>query len=193
MKRKIALLLLIVFAIIQFSAIGSRILKYENILETGKVWKLEVKPVDPYDVLRGRFVRLRFKKDILVQEFPKEEWRINKPGYVFLVKDKEGFAYPKEWVKEQPENDLQNYIKCSLTSWYNLEKFEWKVVFPFDRFFMNEYKAPQAEKVMRSSFLENHKVYITLRVKAGIGVIEDLWVDDLTISQYLDESNNNLK
>ena len=190
MKRKGAFILLVLFAIVQFSAIGSRILKYENILETGKVWKFEVKPIDPYDVLRGRFVKLRFKKDTLKQYMSGVGWKTRQHGYVFLRTAKDGFAYPERWIKDKPTAETGCYIKCSISSLrFSDTKNRYKIYYPFDRFFMNEYKAPEAEKVLQSSFLKDHKVYVTLRVKDGVGIIENLWVDDLPISDYLDSVN----
>ncbi|MCK5834329.1 MAG: GDYXXLXY domain-containing protein, partial [Lentisphaeria bacterium] len=111
-------------------------------------------------------------------------------GFILLKKGKSGFTLPDRWVKDKPVDGGQDYVNCKVGGIYFAgRKHQNRVYYPFDRFFMNEYKAPAAEKVLRASFTKEHKVYITLRVKDGVGIIEELWVDQQTISDYLNSIN----
>ncbi len=188
MKRKIIISIFALAAIVQLAVLGSSIVRYENILTTGKVWKFEIEPVDPYDILRGRYVRLRFKKrklKVASDFFDAEKYYYRKNGYLVLNKKTDGFTEPLEAMNARPESDA-NWIKCQFRRNYR-NKAEAEVSYPFDRFFMNEKLAPEADKVMRrnSEFMKNNRVYITVRVKDGIGVIENFWVDDTPIADFL--------
>lgn len=58
---------------------------------------------------------------------------------------------------------------------------------PFDRFYMEESQAPRAEVAswQHSRAGEDQRTHITVRVKDGYGVIENLWIGDKSMSDYL--------
>jgi hypothetical protein len=63
-----------------------------------------------------------------------------------------------------------------------------KVNLPFDRFYMEEEMAPAAESAFRRrSGDESTSTHITVRIRNGFGVIEDLMFDDKPAAQYLKE------
>lgn len=187
MKRKIILSIFIIATIFQLIVLGSSVVRYENILSTGKVWKFEIQPVDPYDILRGRYVRLGFKKQEAKASSDlsnlQSYYRVN--GFVILETNDEGFTQPKLATSEQPD-ETDSWIKCQLTKNYkNINTV--RVNYPFDRFFMNEKLAPEADKLLRrnSDIMKNNQVYITVRLKDGIGIIENLFIDNTPISEFI--------
>jgi uncharacterized membrane-anchored protein len=57
---------------------------------------------------------------------------------------------------------------------------------PFDRYYMNESKAPQAESAYWShSRRTNQAAYVSVRVLDGFAVLEDLYIDDTPIQDFL--------
>ena len=59
-KRTILLAAFTVLVLAQWAVPSSMILRREASLRQGKEFKLRVRPLDPYDAFRGRFVRLDF-------------------------------------------------------------------------------------------------------------------------------------
>lgn len=72
------------------------------------------------------------------------------------------------------ENDLNNRIKN-----------------PFDRFYMNQKIAPEAERVYRKysrqTIFADNKTYIEVRIKNGKGTIEDLYINNKPIYQFIND------
>jgi hypothetical protein len=57
---------------------------------------------------------------------------------------------------------------------------------PLDRFYMEESLAPAAERAYREhSCITNRTTYITVRIRDGNSVIENLWVDGVPIHEFL--------
>jgi len=149
-------------------------------LNHGRVWKLRCEPIDPPDVIRGRYVRLSFT----AQRFPMAQ----APGevtsaWVTLKEGKDGFAQVDQFSKTPLNGD--NVIKVEPQGWY--ESME-RVRFPFEHFWMNEERAMDAEKAYLE-LIRNKKenVYVTIRVRDGDSALEQLFIDDKPIAQYVRE------
>jgi len=57
---------------------------------------------------------------------------------------------------------------------------------PLDRFYMEESLAPVAERAYREHTRPNNRTtYITVRIRDGNSVIENLWVDGVPIHEFL--------
>jgi len=60
------------------------------------------------------------------------------------------------------------------------------VQFPFDRYYMDEHAAPAAEAAYREhSRGEVRDVYVTVRVKDGNAVVEELFIAGMPIREFL--------
>jgi hypothetical protein len=60
------------------------------------------------------------------------------------------------------------------------------VVFPFDKFWLNEADAPAAEAAyMANSRRENLNAYATVRVDDGDAAIEEIYLDGQPLRDYL--------
>jgi uncharacterized membrane-anchored protein len=61
--------------------------------------------------------------------------------------------------------------------------------FPFDRYYMDEHVAPAAEAAYwEHSRGEVHDVYVTVRVKDGNAVVEELFIAGTSIGEFLREN-----
>ena len=76
--------------IIQLSVLVRKIIKWENVLNTGKVYKLGTQPVDPYDAFRGRYREKKLNAHALVSV---------KKGYGVIKKLYIGDTPIEEYVK----------------------------------------------------------------------------------------------
>lgn len=57
---------------------------------------------------------------------------------------------------------------------------------PFDRYYMDEFEAPAAEReFMWRQGREERSAYALVRVRSGLGVLEKLMVEEQTIREWL--------
>lgn len=134
-----------------------------GVLIYGEEIKMLVEPIDPYDAFRGRYVSL---------SYPGETYPENKSGrYGILSEGEDGFFYISETASEKPEGRL-----------YLVSEWEKSFRIPFDRYYMEETLAPEAEKILNDATL---KTYVTIRIKGDRAVISGLFVGDEPIEKYL--------
>lgn len=179
--KKLMALLLGLACLIQLGAIGNQIWTYERVLKEGEAFWFNVRPLDPYDPFRGRYVTLRFEK---ANEAPLEEDEIMpatfpQKGFALLERRDQGAAIRtvtliKPLSKSYLEVDVFGRSQPK-------NKNTLLLVLPFNRFYMREDIAPLAEKVLRNQTVN---VKAKLRVLEGKGVIENLFVGDIPLAEY---------
>ena len=173
---------LIVLCVAQVGVIGYQIYSYESILSQGELYTFRVRPLDPYDAFRGRYVTLRYEGMDKVK---------------FL--DKSLPTEPKELyglLKHTPKGDIvesMTFQKPSGVAYVRVESFltpnvnggkEYRVSLPYNRFYMKEDLAPLAEEMLRTNEKE---VYAKLRVLNGKAVIEALEINGKPINEVLQQ------
>ena len=181
MKTNSLLFLLGLAIALQLAAPASMILKRERVLAHGQAFKFRTAPVDPYDAFRGRFVALGFDQRSVAAP-PGHDFARGQTVHVLLAVDAEGFATFSGLRRDRPETEP--YLTAKIQYVYGNQI---QLRLPFDRFYMDEYAAPAAERVYREqSSRSNRNAYIQVRIDEGFGVIEDLYVDGTPIRDYLD-------
>ena len=143
----------------------------ERVLRHGEALKIRTAPVDPYDAFRGRFVALGFENRSLplagTNDVRHGAWM-----YVQFTNDAAGFASPAAVAVEQPE--AGPYLRLRAPPHHGGTV---SVRLPFDRYYLDEERAPKAESAFRAaSSRTNRDAYVVLRVLGGRGVLEDLVV-----------------
>ncbi|MEY2531777.1 MAG: hypothetical protein QOI96_1862, partial [Verrucomicrobiota bacterium] len=74
-------------------------------------------------------------------------------------------------------------VKAEKGSWFQDADH---VRFPFDRFWVTEKNAPAAEKAyIENSRREKQNAYVTVRVRDGDAAIEELFIDNQPLKEYL--------
>ncbi len=186
LTSKQLILLFIVVAIIQVAIPMQLILKQENILKTGTPYKFKTKPIDPTDPFRGKFITLSYAIDRAQSE--DSTWVKNQNIYVYLQKDSLNFAQVKK-VSKQPNAYPEDYVKATI-KYYNKKR---KVVYfnlPFNRFYMEEFKAKPAEEIYTESTQETlNDVYTLVYVKEGEAVIDNVFINAIPIADYVEMKN----
>ena len=174
------LLILISLGIIQLAVPGFMIYRQEQILHRGHEFKFKTAPVDPYDAFRGRYVALQF--DVTSNDkhpnFPPQTRQI----WVRFETDPQGFAkITEESAKPLTGDDV---LLASL-------RYD-RLQLPFDRYYMDENKAPKADIAYRNNSRSDSKnAYVTVRLLNGQGAIEELYIDDKSITEYLRSPSKN--
>ncbi len=167
----------------QWAVPASIIWRYETVLAKGKVFKFKTQPVDPYDPFRGRYVALSFE----LESAPLiDKRRSPEPGesmFALIAIDVNGFARIKGLTFERPPKDDCLGIEVR----YCQSPTNVLIRLPFDRYYMNEKQAPAAETAYRKHSQRGGKqdAYATVRVHNGRAVIEDLYVADKPIREFL--------
>lgn len=188
MKRRLIFGMFVALAITQIAVPVGQIRKYEDILRTGAVYKFRTAPVDPYDAFRGRYVALNFADtEATLRQGEKIKYRA--PAFVALRKDEAGFVQFGEISGTPPvQND---YLRVEYLYPGKAGGTVARFRLPFDRFYMEETKAPRAEAAYAMHVTGRGRtvddVYVRVRVKGGRGVIEDLYVKNKPIGDFLAE------
>jgi len=187
MGRKLRLALFTIVALVQIAVAGGAILRSELALRTGEAFRFRIQPVDPVDAFRGRYVAIRFAID-RAPVADDLELRPKKRVFVPIEIDADGFAILGRADVEPPARG--SYLRLQAGGIYPDEdgnRFVW-VSMPFGRYYMDENLAPEAERAVWGGPRGQREAFVSVRVRDGIGVIEDLYVDGVPIHQWLAEN-----
>lgn len=173
-------LLLFALCLVQLAVPASMIAGREMTLRHGQSFRFRTAPVDPYDPFRGRFVALNL--EAASAPLPEDKsFNYQQKVLVRLAVDEAGFAYCRDIVLEPPAKEA--YLKARVQSW---DKERVRLQLPFDRYYAEEELAPEIERAYRAhSRRGKQEAYITVRVRNGRGVLEELYIDDLPVGEYL--------
>ena len=154
-KRKITLL---VFYTLSLAAAlwypVNKIIKFECPAVVPVEVKFKAFVYDPYDPMRGRYVRLQVKPDRVVTSDRVTRFRYGDIGYAVIAKDKQGYAKILRLEKSRSGIKKGEIAVKIRKIWYSSAwrknpayyNFNW----PFDRYYLNELKAPELEAELQS-------------------------------------------
>ena len=177
----------------QFGAMGFMIIRREMALSNGVVCRFLTAPVDPYDAFRGRYVALDIAE--ANSRLCDREYARGQRIYAVIGEGTNGYSVI-ERLTPRPEEDavrIQTRVSyCqkdyrqlpagtndAARTWHekHVPTGQYRVHFslPFERFYMDEKLAPEAEKAyLDASRRGRQEGVVVVRVWRGLGVIEDL-------------------
>jgi GDYXXLXY protein len=177
--------LYVMLVMVQLAVPASQIWRYEDILQTGHVYKFRTAPIDPYDAFRGRYVFLSFA-DTEAPIRPGDKLA-GGPVYVELAEGEDGFAQFKQVSLEPPASGDYAQVDFHWEEGKDRNRCHFRM--PFDRFFMEESAAPKAEEAYRDFGNRRGETqgdaYALVHVKRGIGVIEDVYIKNQPIREFI--------
>lgn len=177
-NKKLLFKFFIVLAIIQLAVPLYMVWHWEDVLQTGKQYTWVTAPVDPYDALRGRYIDLRFK-EMTGPIIGNAQLNSGQTAYAMIAEDQKGYAFISGISVVPPGADSYVKIKVSYVQDGNIAHF----VLPFKRYYMQEDLAPIAEQAYGKS--AGKEATVLVRVKDGYGAVEELYIGDQTIYDYL--------
>jgi uncharacterized membrane-anchored protein len=191
-KKKILLSVFILVALVQLFVPAKMILDREDILDMGKEYKFKTEPIDPNDPFRGKYITLRYEEDVI--EIQNEaDWIRGEIIYVFLKTDNEGFAKIKSVSKENP-TDNQDFLKTKVSHVTGNGSNKLTIDYPFDRYYMEESKAYDAELTYRESQLDTSQIaYALVSIKDGEAVLKDVLINGISIREIVIKERENQK
>lgn len=178
-KNRTCFYLFLLLAIFQLAVPLYMMWHWEDVLQNGRQYTWITAPVDPYDALKGRYVDLYFKE----MKGPIEDGAVLMPGeraYAMLAEDEKGYAFITKVSSVQPKED--SYIRIKVLY---IENNTAHFMLPFKRYYMQENLAPAAESAYRKS--AGKECIAKVRIKDGYGVMEELYIGDKKIYDYLRE------
>lgn len=166
---------------VQLAVPAWMIVRRELTLAYGTRFKFRTEPVDPADYFRGRYVQLRLEPDT-ASVATTDRWEDGMPAYVSVSAGSNGYAEVTGVRKTPPPKG--DYVRVRI-GWRH-EGASVNFAWPMDRFYMEEGKAPAAEQAYREhSSRTNRACHVTVRIRHGNAVIEDLFIDGKPIRAYL--------
>ncbi|WP_372746450.1 GDYXXLXY domain-containing protein [Lutibacter sp.] len=192
MKNKTLLIsLFIVVAFMQLFVPAKMILTQESILKTGTAFKFKTTPIDPSDPFRGKYIDLNFEENkFKIQN--KKDWVLNEDIYVLIENNNQGFAVIKDVVKEKPSSEI-NFIKAKvqyIQSYKTIKNIT--IEYPFQRFYMEESKAKEAENLHREALKNEYTTtYALVYLKNGEAVLKNVFINNTPIQDAVMHHQNN--
>lgn len=179
--KSLPLIIFGIAALAQWAVPLSQIWTHEQVLAKGTLIKLKCHAPDPYDPLRGRYLAVRpeqsggdltpgmnLQKDMLV--------------YAQLTNGADGFAIISGFSLKPPSNG--DYIRVKAINVYNDKVvIDW----PFERFYVNEKLAPEADKWFAENIRTSKGLTAEVRVYNGRAVLADLSLDGKPFREILKE------
>ena len=185
MNKKIILLVIFVLvAIAQLYVPAKMIWDKEEVIETGNVYLFETAPIDPTDPFRGKYITLSFVDD-RYKVTDNTQWQSGENIYVSITKNAPGVASIESVSKTRPNSGL-DYFQASVRYVTGTEEPTLTIEFPFDRYYMEESKAYEAEVVYRESRRDTSvTAYAVVKVKEGQSVLEDVMINGISIREVV--------
>jgi uncharacterized membrane-anchored protein len=181
--KNIPLLLFAIVAIVQLYIPAQMILGREKVIREGQEFKFTVAPIDPSDPLRGKYIDLNFEATQFELNDTTRKWEIFEEVYVSLTENQKGFATISNITKEAPKGGTP-YVKAKIQQKMPYDRPEKLVInYPFERFYMEESKAYDAELAYRESLTDpSSTAYAVVYVKDGDAVITEVMIDNVPFS-----------
>ena len=180
--KKLRLVIYLGVAFGLLAARASFIWKRQRTLSYGRVWKFRTAPADPVDVVRGRYLRLSFAAEEFA--WPRTLPVAGRTVYVRLKEDDAGFAIVEDVADERLPANNNDVLPVELygSSRQGMER----VHFQFDSMWVTEGDAMAAETAYREHSRKGKAdAYATVRIRDGDGAIEQLFIDDKPLREYL--------
>lgn len=183
MKSRTTLMaMFLAVVIIQLAVPASLIVGLERTLRTGTLYKFKTAPVDPYDAFRGRYVALAIQERSAPVAGAEKITR-GDTVYAALEVDTNGFARFSGATLNRPASG--DYIRAKSMG-VSPERVTLEL--PFDRFYLEESVAPEAERLYREHSRRGAQdAYVTVRVRSGRAAVEDLSIAGKPILEHVRE------
>jgi len=179
-KRNLMIGLFAIAVIAQLAVPGWILARHENVLRNGEAYLFRCAPVDPVDLLRGRYVALRFS-EMVADGIPDLNHGADELFATFETGE-DGFARIEAVHPETPTD--RPYLRVNKYAWRPVAHGQIHLDLPFDRFYMDENVAPEAEAAMRRRGGETVEAHLEVRILDGRAVPVELYIDGKPAAEF---------
>jgi uncharacterized membrane-anchored protein len=164
------------------------ILNQESVLKYGTLYKFKTQPMDPNDPFKGKYINLNYEIDTF--KTPDSLWQRNETIYVYIETDSLGYAKIDQISRTILDDNKNDYFLAK-AGWYSKFDYKLNIKIPFNRFYMEETKAYDAEVVTNrpqntDSLLTT---YALVYVNGGEAVLNDVLVDGMSIKDFVERES----
>jgi hypothetical protein len=176
-----ALAVFVVAAVAQWLLPLAGIWQHERVIARGTVVRIECGAPDPYDPLRGRYLAVQPAES----RVPKPEGITDRdavPVWATLVAGEDGLSRIESLSLEPVAGPTVIRLVAKWPHWDGAPLpvtvfVEW----PFDRFYLNERLAPEADKLVAERFRDGKRTVAEVRLLDGRAVLTDVLLDGVSI------------
>jgi hypothetical protein len=175
----------VVLALAQVFVPMQMITTQRSISKKGTEFKFKIEPVDPHDPFRGKYINLRFDANRYT-DMDVNNWSNGQSVYLGIGIDSLGFARIDKVYAEKPTRH-SDYLKTKISYISNLKsRTILNFDFPFNRFYMEESKAPEAENLtMRFDRDSSHVFHAVVYILNGKTALGEVYIDDEPLGKYI--------
>ncbi|HUP92954.1 MAG TPA: GDYXXLXY domain-containing protein [Solimonas sp.] len=201
MKNSWKLAAFALLAAVQLGVPAHLIQRQQQTLAHGAEYRFKTAPVDPADPFRGRYVALNFTAACAPLPSPGEpDGRHESKWFALLATDGEGYARIADLSRERPTDG--DYIQVRSQPSGGCAGGGGRLEFPFNRFYLPEQMAPQAEAAYMASNRRRTALpapaegteppdprvpaYARVRVLDGNAALQELVLDGLPLREFLE-------
>ncbi|HEX6226495.1 MAG TPA: GDYXXLXY domain-containing protein [Chryseolinea sp.] len=186
--KKVMLALFVVMCLAQWIVPGKMIYDSEQTISTGTIYKFKTAPIDPSDPFRGKYITLSFQ-DNFFQFKDTTAFQRGQQIFVTFTTDSAGFAVADSVFYAKP--DSQTYLQTTVdyVDNYSGENKVWYKL-PFDRFYLEESKASEAEQIYWEAQRDSAQVaYALVSIGRGQAVLQDVIINDRPVLEIVNSLN----
>ena len=191
-KKNIILSAFILMALVQLFVPAKMILDSENVLKEGTEYKFKTAPIDPSDPFRGKYITLSYSENT-VDISNEKDWEVGETIYVLISTDMAGFVKINSVTKDKPSSH-NDFVKATVSFVTDDHSNKLTINYPFDRYYMEESKAHDAELTYTQSLQDANQVaYALVSIKDGEAVLKDVFVDGTSIREIVKKNQEETK
>lgn len=188
MKRRLPWVLFAAFCLLQWALPLSLIQRAQATLEQGTAYRFRTAPVDPADPFRGRYVALDFEAAQIEAPAP-TRFASGARLWAPIAVGADGYARLDVPSDRIPATGDRLAVRVQ---WQDEGRL--RVALPFDRYYLDEHRAPEAERLYRERAAPpragdeedpRRPAYAVVRVRGGDALIETLVIDGMPVHERL--------
>ncbi|MCA4897741.1 MAG: GDYXXLXY domain-containing protein [Bacteroidota bacterium] len=160
----------------------------ESVLSDGVLYKFKTYPIDPSDPFRGKYVTLNFKASMFKTDSSTKF--DEKTVFATLDNDSSGFARVVKLSNSRPAS--KDYIEVTIQNSFIGRGYEREffLKFPFERFYVEESKAAEAERAYwQASRDSTQQAYALVSVDRGSAILKDVVINGRSVVDIVEELN----
>jgi len=184
--KSLIVALFFIMIIAQWFVPLSMVVEQENVLTNGRLFKFKTEPIDPSDPFRGKYITLRFAESTFLAE-QSMEFQSGEDVYVEIKENEYGFAIIQSVSCNTPVNSL-SIVKAKVG--YADSGGSVDIQYPFDKFYLEESKAADAERAYWEANSDSTQVaYALVAIKNGTAALKDVIINEKSVVDLVKEMN----
>jgi uncharacterized membrane-anchored protein len=190
--KKMIMVFFAFMCLAQWIVPGKMVYDSENTIAEGRSYRFKTAPIDPSDPMRGKYITLDFQENF-VRFTDSAEWQRGEQIFVTFTTDSAGFAIPEQVYHTRPQ--AESYLE-TIVDYVDDYSDDYKVWYklPFDRFYLEESKASQAEQIYWKAQRDSAQVaYAEVSIGQGQAVLKNVIINDRPIIDIINALNETEK